>query len=59
MGGTCSIHGRDENIYNILFGKPERKRPFEDLGVNGRIIFEWILKRNGVGRCGLDSSGSG
>jgi len=27
MGGTCSMHGRDENAYSILVGKPEVKRP--------------------------------
>jgi hypothetical protein len=30
----------------------------EDLGVDGRIILEWILRKY-VGRCGLCSSGSG
>jgi hypothetical protein len=30
----------------------------EDLGVDKRIILEWILEKQG-GRCGLDSSGSG
>jgi hypothetical protein len=30
----------------------------EDTRVDGRIILERILKREGV-RCGLDSSGSG
>jgi hypothetical protein len=28
MGGTCSTHGANEK-YNILFGKPERKRLLE------------------------------
>jgi hypothetical protein len=27
MGGACSIHERDENAYNILVVKPERKKP--------------------------------
>jgi hypothetical protein len=26
------------NAYKILLGKPEGKRPLEDLGVDGRII---------------------
>jgi hypothetical protein len=30
----------------------------EDLGIDRRIILEWILE-NGIGRCGLDSHGSG
>jgi hypothetical protein len=30
---------------NILVGKPERKNPFEDLGVDSRIILEWILEK--------------
>jgi hypothetical protein len=29
-GGTCSTHGKDErNIYKVLAGKPELKRPLE------------------------------
>jgi hypothetical protein len=27
MGGECSTHGDMRNSYNILVGKPERKRP--------------------------------
>jgi hypothetical protein len=28
MGGTYSAHGRYENAYKMLVGKPEGKRPF-------------------------------
>jgi hypothetical protein len=31
------------NAYKILVGKPERKRPLEDLGIDRKIILEWIL----------------
>jgi hypothetical protein len=27
MRGACSTYGRDENVYIILVGKPERTRP--------------------------------
>jgi hypothetical protein len=30
---------------NILIGKPEMKRPFEDLHINGKITLEWILRK--------------
>jgi hypothetical protein len=29
--------------YNILVGKPQRKNTRKDLGVDGRIVLEWIL----------------
>jgi hypothetical protein len=28
------------NVYEILGGKPEGKIPFEELGVNGRIMLK-------------------
>jgi hypothetical protein len=31
------------NSCEILVGKPEEKRRFGDLGVDGKIILEWIL----------------
>jgi hypothetical protein len=32
-----------------LLGKPEGKRPLEDLNVCGRIILKWILEWSGMG----------
>jgi hypothetical protein len=32
------------NSYMILVGKPEGKRPLEDLDIDGRIIWKWILE---------------
>jgi len=29
MGETCGTYGGDENVYRILMGKPEGKRPLE------------------------------
>jgi hypothetical protein len=43
MGGACSINGRGANAYNIFVGKPDGKRQRGRLGVDGRIILEWIL----------------
>jgi hypothetical protein len=33
------------NEYSILVRKPEGKRHAEELGVDGRIILEWILRK--------------
>jgi hypothetical protein len=36
--------GRIKNIYKILVGERGGRNIFEDLGADGRIILEWILK---------------
>jgi hypothetical protein len=36
-----------KNAYNILVGKPEWKRHLEELGVDGKMIIGWILKKLG------------
>jgi hypothetical protein len=46
------------NAYNILVGKREGKNHLKDVGVDERIILEWILEKREE-RCGLDASGSG
>jgi hypothetical protein len=46
MGRAGSTHGRDTNAYKITVGKAEMKRDHsEDLGVDGRIILEWIIEK--------------
>jgi hypothetical protein len=45
MGKECSTHGEKRNPYRILMGKPEVKRPLEDLDVGGRIILKCIRDR--------------
>jgi hypothetical protein len=32
------------NAYKTLVGKPEGKRPLEDLGIDGSIILKWVLR---------------
>jgi hypothetical protein len=40
MGGVCSTHGEMRNAYKVLVGKPEGKRPQEDIDVGGSIILK-------------------
>jgi hypothetical protein len=49
--------GKKRNVYRILVGKPEGKRPLEDQDVGGRTILKGILDR--MGWSGLDSCRSG
>jgi hypothetical protein len=35
--------GEKRIVYSILVRRSERKRPFTNLAVDGRIILEWIL----------------
>jgi hypothetical protein len=36
------MHVGDLNVCDILFTKPERKRPHGDLGEGKKIILKWI-----------------
>lgn len=41
-------------MYSILIGKPEMKRQYGDLGLDGRMLIELILKKLYL-MCRLDS----
>jgi hypothetical protein len=45
MGGTCSIHGRDEKFVPNLVLKPEWRGPFGRLMRIGRIILKWAWRK--------------
>jgi hypothetical protein len=42
MGRACITQGETVNAYQIVVGKPEGKRSLVNLGVDGRIILNWI-----------------
>jgi hypothetical protein len=41
--GHVAHRGEMRNAYRISVRKPEGKGPLEHLGVDGKIILEWIL----------------
>jgi hypothetical protein len=43
MGGESSTHGRYENAYNIWVEKMKGRDHSENLGIDEKIILEWIL----------------
>jgi hypothetical protein len=47
MGGAGHVArmGAMKHAYSTLAGKPEGRDHSEDVGVNGRIILEWILRK--------------
>jgi hypothetical protein len=36
---------REEMLTGFWWGNPRERHHFEDLGVDGRVILEWILKK--------------
>jgi hypothetical protein len=53
MGGACSTCGERRGAYRVLVGRPEGRDHVEDLGVNGRIILKWALKKDEEALTGL------
>jgi hypothetical protein len=47
VGGACNARERDEKCKKNVIGNPKRKRPLEDLGIDGKIILEPILGKLG------------
>ena len=40
MGGACGMHGRENNVYRVLVGKPWERAHLEGLGEEGRIVLK-------------------
>jgi hypothetical protein len=43
--GHVACKGEKTGAHRGLVGKTERKNHFEDLCIDGRVIFKWILKK--------------
>jgi hypothetical protein len=41
--------GERRDVYRVLVGKPEGRRPLERPGVDGKIILRWIFRKWKVG----------
>jgi hypothetical protein len=50
--------GEMRNAYSIWFVSLKGRDGAENLGVDGKIILKWMSGK-WMGRCGLNSSGSG
>ena len=58
MGGHVARMGTSRGAYRDLVGKPEGRNHLKDRGVDGRIIFKWILEKLDRGQR-VDGSYSG
>jgi hypothetical protein len=45
MGGACRITGEIKGADRFSWGSLREENHMEDLGVDGRIILKWILKK--------------
>jgi hypothetical protein len=41
--GNVVCKGEIRNTYKIVVSKPEGRDHFEDVGVDGRVILQWIF----------------
>jgi hypothetical protein len=47
MGRACSTHGK--TAFKILVGKPEFKDHLRHQGPHGRMLLNWVLKKENMG----------
>jgi hypothetical protein len=47
LAGRAARMGKMRIVYKVLVGKPERKNYLEDLGIDRKIILEWMLGKYG------------
>jgi len=57
MGWACGTSVAADNCFIVLAKPEENKATKEDLGV--KVMVLKLMSKNGLGGCGLDSSGTG
>jgi hypothetical protein len=45
MDEACSKYGEWRYAYRLLVGKPARRENVKDVGVGGRIMLKWIIRK--------------
>ena len=46
MGGACSTYGEKADVYKRFWWESLKKRAhFEDPGVDGRVVLNWICRK--------------
>jgi hypothetical protein len=45
VGGACSTCGRKDGCIQVLVGRPEEKRPVENLRLDRRVILKLLFKK--------------
>lgn len=48
MGSMWSTHGVDEKCVQNFSVKPKWRKPFESLGLCGKVILSWLLGKDHV-----------
>ena len=43
--GQVAYTGEEKNACRLLIGKPEGKYHLGNLGIDGRVVLKWILKK--------------
>jgi len=49
LDGACGMYGRKERCIQGFSGEMRERNQLEDLGIDGRIILKWMLRKWGGG----------
>jgi hypothetical protein len=59
LAGNVACMGGTRYWYKILVGISQDKTDLKDVILDSRVIIKWFRGKNWVGKCALDSTGSG